>query len=117
MRTAAKPKSGKNDSKKRFTAENRVIGLTNIAEAGSSAPGGIFEEAVAAEPSIKGISIEEKIQLIAETAYFRSEKRSFAPGYELEDWLAAEAEIETKLSGINSPIRSQCHANTRPGRR
>ena len=32
-------------------------------------------------------------RMIAEAAYFRAEKRGFAPGAELEDWLAAEAEI------------------------
>jgi len=32
-------------------------------------------------------------RLIAEAAYYRAEKRSFAPGCELDDWLAAEAEI------------------------
>jgi hypothetical protein len=31
--------------------------------------------------------------MIAERAYYRAEKRGFAPGYELEDWLAAEREI------------------------
>jgi DUF2934 family protein len=31
--------------------------------------------------------------LIAESAYFKAEKRGFAPGYELEDWLAAEREV------------------------
>jgi len=33
----------------------------------------------------------------AESAYFRAERRGFAPGHELEDWLAAEAEIEERL--------------------
>jgi hypothetical protein len=32
--------------------------------------------------------------LIAEAAYYRAEKRGFAPGKELDDWLAAEKEIE-----------------------
>ena len=36
---------------------------------------------------------------IAEAAYFRAERRGFAPGHELEDWLAAEAEIEGRLLG------------------
>jgi Protein of unknown function (DUF2934) len=31
--------------------------------------------------------------LIAERAYFKAEKRGFVPGYELEDWLAAEREV------------------------
>jgi Protein of unknown function (DUF2934) len=26
-------------------------------------------------------------------AYFRAERRGFAPGHEIEDWLAAEAEL------------------------
>ena len=29
---------------------------------------------------------------IAERAYFRAERRGFAPDHELDDWLAAEAE-------------------------
>jgi hypothetical protein len=32
--------------------------------------------------------------LIAEAAYYRAEKRGFGPGMELDDWLAAEKEIE-----------------------
>lgn len=31
--------------------------------------------------------------LVAERAYFKSEKRGFAPGFEIEDWLEAEAEL------------------------
>jgi hypothetical protein len=34
--------------------------------------------------------------LIAELAYFRAQRRGFEPGHELEDWLAAEAEIEKR---------------------
>jgi hypothetical protein len=32
--------------------------------------------------------------LIATAAYYRAEKRGFAPGYEDEDWLGAEREID-----------------------
>jgi len=31
---------------------------------------------------------------IAEAAYYRAEKRGFAPGFALEDWLSAEAEVD-----------------------
>ena len=34
---------------------------------------------------------------VAEAAYFRAKRRGFAPGHELEDWLAAEREIEGRL--------------------
>jgi hypothetical protein len=33
-------------------------------------------------------------QRIREAAYFNSERRGFAPGCELEDWLAAEAALD-----------------------
>jgi hypothetical protein len=31
--------------------------------------------------------------MIAEAAYYRAQRRGFAPGHELEDWLAAEAQL------------------------
>jgi hypothetical protein len=36
---------------------------------------------------------------IAQAAYFRSQDRGFVPGYELEDWLAAEEDIDRRLNG------------------
>lgn len=35
---------------------------------------------------------------IAEAAFFIAQARGFAPGQELDDWLAAEREIEQRLS-------------------
>ncbi len=56
--------------------------------------------------SIKAISIsvtarhyEDRHASIAEAAYFRSALRGFAPGHEIEDWLAAEEEIDQRLLG------------------
>ena len=40
---------------------------------------------------------EDRQQLIAEAAYLRAERRGFQPGQELEDWLAAELEIDALL--------------------
>ena len=36
-------------------------------------------------------------QLIEEAAYYRAEQRGFAPGHELDDWVAAEAEVRRRL--------------------
>ena len=36
----------------------------------------------------------ERDQRIREAAYFNAERRGFAPGHELEDWLVAEAVLE-----------------------
>ena len=35
----------------------------------------------------------KRIRLIAEAAYYRAEARGFIAGHEVEDWLAAEAEV------------------------
>lgn len=43
------------------------------------------------------VSPEERRQLIAETAYFIAERRGFAAGSDLEDWLQAEAEVSRRL--------------------
>jgi hypothetical protein len=40
---------------------------------------------------------EERAELVRMAAYFRAERRGFAAGYEIEDWLAAEAEVAEKL--------------------
>lgn len=45
------------------------------------------------------ISAEERWRMVATAAYFRAEKRKFSSGHEVEDWLAAEAEIDALLSG------------------
>jgi hypothetical protein len=36
-------------------------------------------------------------QLVAAEAYFLAERRGFAGGHELEDWVAAEAAIDERL--------------------
>lgn len=40
---------------------------------------------------------EQRLKLIAQAAYFIAERRGFAPGNEVEDWLQAEAEIEARI--------------------
>jgi hypothetical protein len=57
-------------------------------------------------PAIKAISVsvtpryrEDRHASIAKAAYFRSESRGFAPGREVEDWLAAEEEVDQRLLG------------------
>lgn len=44
------------------------------------------------------IDPERRRALIAEAAYLRAKQRGFMPGHEVEDWLAAEAEIDTALA-------------------
>jgi len=41
---------------------------------------------------------QEHAAMIAVAAYYRAERRGFAPGAELEDWLDAEVEVAQLLS-------------------
>ena len=43
------------------------------------------------------IDPERRRAMIAEAAYFFAERRGFEPGYELNDWLAAEDQIDAAL--------------------
>jgi hypothetical protein len=67
------------------------------AAAATKAKAGIIAER-AAQPAEPVASDPETQQLmIAEAAYFCAEKRGFAPGGELEDWLEAEAQVRARL--------------------
>jgi hypothetical protein len=52
---------------------------------------------VAAQPPTLEVSADARRGMIAEAAYLRAERRGFAPGYELEDWIAAENEVDSLL--------------------
>jgi hypothetical protein len=43
-------------------------------------------------------SFQARDKWIAEAAYYRAEKRGFAPGYALEDWLIAEALVDFEIA-------------------
>ncbi|WP_170165443.1 DUF2934 domain-containing protein [Thiohalobacter thiocyanaticus] len=45
------------------------------------------------------ITPEQRRHLIAEAAYLRAEARGFTPGDPVHDWLAAEQEIDARLTG------------------
>jgi hypothetical protein len=56
-----------------------------------------------AAPSPEGPEPSEPAQrhaLIAEAAFLIAQERGFAPGHELNDWLAAEREIDQGLMAI-----------------
>jgi hypothetical protein len=46
---------------------------------------------------VSAIPASLRHSLIEEAAYRRAEARAFAPGHELDDWLAAEAEVDAVI--------------------
>jgi DUF2934 family protein len=58
-----------------------------------------------AKTAVHGIEVGNPVpssaeleRLIAEAAYYRSERRGFAPGQEVDDWLEAEKEVRHQVS-------------------
>ena len=52
----------------------------------------------ATRPGKQKVTAEERLKMIAVAAYLKAEQRGFAAGYELDDWNAAEKEIDASLS-------------------
>ena len=58
---------------------------------------------------VSSMSDDERGRMIREGAYRRFEQRAFAHGHDLEDWLAAESEVDSMISerqrseGVGSP--------------
>ncbi len=50
-----------------------------------------------ADGHLRRIDPDVRRQLVAAEAYFRAEKRGFAAGNELEDWVAAEVTVDSRL--------------------
>lgn len=51
------------------------------------------------------ISPEERHQMIAQRAYARAERRGFHPGFEVQDWLEAEREVDALLDADENGSR------------
>ena len=45
------------------------------------------------------LSAVERHERIAVAAWYRAERRGFVPGFDLEDWLEAEATMENEADG------------------
>jgi hypothetical protein len=59
-------------------------------------PVGFYEHlAMYMAPRVSG----DRQACIAKAAYLRAERRGFAPGHELDDWLVAENEVDQRLAG------------------
>jgi Protein of unknown function (DUF2934) len=54
-------------------------------------------ESVTTTASATSIDPDVRRRMVAAEAYFRAERRGFAAGNELEDWVAAEAAVDRRL--------------------
>jgi len=77
--------------------------LLTPAAASNSAPSA---QADAAPPPRGGVKPEERRSRIAVFAYLRAERRGFQPGFEVEDWLIAEQEVDRSLMQASGSSQS-----------
>jgi len=47
-----------------------------------------------------------KHEMVAVAAYYLAEGRGFVPGFELDDWVRAEASIEAQLKPSKAPAEA-----------
>lgn len=54
-------------------------------------------------PAVAALPAAEREAMVRTAAFFRAERRGFAPGHEWEDWLAAEAEVSAMFGPGPAP--------------
>lgn len=50
------------------------------------------------------IDPDNNVKMIAERAYLKAEKRGFAAGHEMEDWLEAELEVSNQCHNRSQQV-------------
>jgi hypothetical protein len=88
---ATKRESPVKKTTKRKAAVNGAPELTD------SAAIVVLESAQSATTMSTSIDADVRRQLVAAEAYFLAERRGFAVGNELEDWVAAEVAVDSRL--------------------
>jgi len=48
------------------------------------------------------IGMQQRERMIRESAYFKAQRRGFAPGHQLDDWLEAEREVDEAMRPLPS---------------
>ena len=78
----------------RFVEPQAVSKSRGTAKARDTQPNALLN----GSPNVLPSGLKSRTTLIAEAAYFRALNRGFQPGYEVEDWLAAESEVDRRVA-------------------
>jgi hypothetical protein len=93
-KTSAKTPAGKTAAKSTSSTRKRPAGGAAAAAAKPHDTAIATSTRRRAAKKTAAMTPEERYRAIAHAAYLRAEKRGFAPGHEVDDWLAAEAEFD-----------------------
>jgi Protein of unknown function (DUF2934) len=84
----------KRESPGKKTAKRKST--TAASELTDSSVSAVLESKQSLTPASASIDPDSRRRLVAAEAYFRAERRGFASGHELEDWVAAEATVDSR---------------------
>jgi hypothetical protein len=84
-----------------MTTSKRTTGRSAQTQDGTPPPIKVRTRRAKSPPSamMPPLHREDRYASIAKAAYFRAEHRGFQAGHEIEDWLAAEEEVDQRLLG------------------
>jgi hypothetical protein len=82
---------------KRVSPVKKVRPKAVASELTGSAVRVVLESTESGSARLTAIDPEDRRQLVAAEAYFLAERRGFAAGNEVEDWVAAEAAVDSRL--------------------
>jgi hypothetical protein len=83
------------------TVSAKTVKRTAKKTAGSErtdGPAMVALESETATAATSSIDPEVRRQMVAAEAYFRAERRGFAAGQEVEDWIAAESVVDSRFN-------------------
>ena len=86
--TPGKPSRARKRSKPEAQSQEQAL-------YGADLPAG--ESVASPDPVSISLSTGDRESMVRTAAYFRAQQRNFATGHALDDWLAAEAEIDAAL--------------------
>jgi hypothetical protein len=89
-------------AKPMLVSKRRRSQETAIAQPVQQQPAKIRPAPPSAVPTIPVLSDGERYRQISLCAYFRAERRGFAPGHMWDDWLAAEQEVAARNARVVS---------------
>jgi len=95
-KSAAAAKPAKLPTKPAVEVKSPIAAAKAAAEAKPAAKPAVASKATATKAKA-AIDPAARLRMIQECAYLNAAKRGFAHGRELEDWLAAEREVDARL--------------------
>jgi hypothetical protein len=82
---------------KRVSPVKKANGKTVASDLTDSAVMAVLESRHSGAAGLKAIDPEARRRMVAAEAYFLAERRGFAAGNEVEDWIAAEVAVDSRL--------------------